>query len=327
MRVAISTIALNEAQHVARWAQAGQDADLLAIADTGSTDETVEMARDFGVQVHEVRVRPWRFDIARNTGMSLLPDWDDLIVVTVDMDEVPVGDWRGQLEYAVKSNPDARRFRYTYVWSWVEGAEGQVPDVQFAADRCHTRAGWMWHGAVHEVLTPAGPETQLAPTAWAEFRIEHYADSSKSRSSYLPLLELAVREEPHNPRQRFYLARECFFVGRWTAARQGFVQFLAMPEARWAAERAEAYRYLAKMDDDPERWLLKAVAEDPGRRDAVVDLMDLYLDQGRWAEARGMAARALAVQVRPNDYMSTARVWDDTRLRAVLDHDGPDQGV
>ena len=70
-----------------------------------------------------------------------------------------------------------------------------------------------------------------------------------------------------------------------------------MPEARWPAERAEAYRYIAKMDDDPERWLLRAVAEDPGRRDAVVDLVDLYESQDRLAEAAGLAPRALRVRV------------------------------
>ena len=129
-------------------------------------------------------------------------------------------------------------------------------------------------------------------------RVEHYADDSKSRSNYLPLLELAVSEEPNNPRQRFYLAREYYFQGAWDAARGTFVSYLSMPEARWPAERAEAYRYIAKMDDDPERWLLRAVAEDPGRRDATVDLVDLYTGQDRHAGGRRAgAARRCAWQI------------------------------
>jgi glycosyltransferase involved in cell wall biosynthesis len=319
VNVAVHTITLNEAEHLPRWAESADDADLLMIADTGSTDATLDVAHELDIEVANIWVSPWRFDLARNAGLALLPASID-VVITLDADEVLVPGWRAKLEESLTDWPDARRWSYDYVWSWVEGQEGRVPDVQFRADRCFSREGWQWHGAVHEVLQPSSAETaRVASPVWAGFRIEHFADASKSRGSYLKLLELAVKEEPHNPRQRFYLAREYLFVGQWPAARTTFMEFLAMPEARWPAERAEAYRYLAKMDDDPERWLWKAVAEDPGRRDAVVDLVDLYVTQERWEEAGGMAARALRVRTRPGDYMSRARVWDDVRLREVID--------
>lgn len=312
MRVAVHTIAKDEAAHVERWAKSARAADLVAIADTGSSDGTRELAAELGVEVTEVHVDPFRFDTARNAGLATLPvDLD--VVVTLDLDELLVDGWRDQLEAAYAAAPHTRRWSYDYVWSWVGPG---TPDVRFTADRCYSRQGWRWHGAVHEVLVPAGGVGAVAYPAG--FTIEHHPDDGKSRRQYLPLLELAVAEEPHNPRQRFYLAREYFFTGNWVPARTGFVKFLAMPEATWPAERAEAYRYLAKMDDDPERWLLHALAEDPGRRDAVVDLVDLYLEARRWPEARGMAARALRITQRPGDYMSTARVWNDQRLWEVM---------
>jgi hypothetical protein len=324
VRIAVTTIMKDESAHVARWAKSAQDADLLLLGDTGSTDGSVDLARSCGVSVVEMVVTPWRFDTARNTLLSMTPPSID-VVVTLDVDEVLTPGWRELLEAAIAKDPWPKRWSYEYVWNWVPGQEGTVPDVMFRADRCHSREGWRWHGVVHEVLVPAESRGDLdAPAAWAGFRIEHYADADKSRSSYLELLRQAVREEPHNPRQRFYLGREYFFVGRWETARQTLVDFLAMPEATWTAERAEAYRYLAKMDDDPERWFLKALAEAPERRDAVVDLVDLYQKQGRWTEAAGMAARALAVRQRPGDYMSTARVWDDERLERIVD--GIDRG-
>jgi glycosyltransferase involved in cell wall biosynthesis len=317
VNIAVHTIALNEVDHLQRWADSAADADLLMIADTGSTDGTVELAGDLGVEVSEVVVDPWRFDLARNAGLAALPRDIDL-VITVDVDEVLVAGWRELLEKAVAEAPEARRFSYTYVWSWVQGREGVEPDVMFTADRCYSRAGWQWHGAVHEVLVPSGAGLELVDAVPAGFRIEHYADNSKSRSNYLQLLELAVIEEPRNPRQRFYLGREYYFTGRWEQARQSLVQYLAMPEARWVAERAEAYRLIAKMDDHPERWLLRALAEDPARRDAMVDLVDLYEGQERVEEAAGMAARALGDAPPPGDYMTTAAVWDDARLRRVV---------
>jgi tetratricopeptide (TPR) repeat protein len=187
----------------------------------------------------------------------------------------------------------------------------------FDGDRCHRRAGYRWIGPVHEVVTWCGD----GPELWrphAGFWIHHHPDDTKSRASYLPLLERAVREEPHNPRQQVYYARELFFVGQWVQARVEFTKFLAMPEAAWPAERAQAYRYLAKMDDYPERWLLKAIAEDPSRRDAMVDLVDLLVADERWDEAKGMAARALRITGRPSDYMTTAHAYDDAHLARVL---------
>lgn len=317
--ICVHTITKNEAENLPRWAASAADADLRIVADTGSDDDTIAVAEDLGVGVEEIWVDPWRFDLARNAGLALIPPEVD-VIITLDADEVLVPGWRAQLEATIAAHPDARRWAYEYVWSWVDGAEGKTPDVQFAADRCYSRQGWMWHGAVHEVLKPSrlvSPDEARA--VHAGFTIEHYSDPTKSRRSYLPLLELAVYEEQHNPRQRFYLAREYFFVGRWDASREHFIRYLAMPEARWPAERAEAYRYIAKMDDDPERWLLKAVGEDPGRRDAVVDLADLYAGQERLREAAGFAMRALRVGERPGDYMTSARVWDDERLHRIID--------
>jgi glycosyltransferase involved in cell wall biosynthesis len=45
MKIAIYTIALNERQFVDKWFEAAKGADYLLIADTGSTDGTVERAR------------------------------------------------------------------------------------------------------------------------------------------------------------------------------------------------------------------------------------------------------------------------------------------
>lgn len=73
MRVAVYTIALNEAAHVERWASSAADADYRIVADTGSTDETVERLTRAAVTVHRIAVRPWRFDVARNAAMALIP--------------------------------------------------------------------------------------------------------------------------------------------------------------------------------------------------------------------------------------------------------------
>ena len=73
MKVAVYTIALNEAANAERWAASAVDADYRIVADTGSTDDTVERLTRAGVIVHRIAIRPWRFDDARNAAMALIP--------------------------------------------------------------------------------------------------------------------------------------------------------------------------------------------------------------------------------------------------------------
>ena len=48
--------------------------------------------------------------------------------------------------------------------------------------------------------------------------VNHYPDSTKSRSSYLPLLELAIKENPENDRNMHYLGREYMYYGKYEEA-------------------------------------------------------------------------------------------------------------
>jgi glycosyltransferase involved in cell wall biosynthesis len=88
MKLAVYTIALNEAKHVARWFQATKDADYHIIADTGSTDDTIKIAKKLGIKVYSVSINPFRFDDARNAALALVPSDAD-VCLSLDMDEVP----------------------------------------------------------------------------------------------------------------------------------------------------------------------------------------------------------------------------------------------
>ena len=54
MKIAIAAISKNEAQFVKRFCDSATDADLISICDTGSTDDTVKIAKECGADVHEI---------------------------------------------------------------------------------------------------------------------------------------------------------------------------------------------------------------------------------------------------------------------------------
>jgi glycosyltransferase involved in cell wall biosynthesis len=298
MKIAVATIAKNEEQFVARWAESCAEADHRLILDTGSTDDTYTYAYGAGIDIHQKEFTPWRFDHARNHAMSLIPNDIDY-VIWLDMDEVLQPGWRQALE---SIPPNITRPRYKYVWSWNDdGSEGLV----YGGDKIHARHGYNWKHPVHEVLKHQGIETQH----WIDgLEIHHHPDSTKSRSQYLPLLKLAVEEDPADDRNQFYLARELYFHADYGLAQYHFSQHLQL--SRWNPERAASHRYMAKMrPDSAEHHLYLAVAETPNRREPWVELAQLYYNQQDWMRCKSACEMALIITEKPLDYLCEAFAW------------------
>lgn len=299
MKIAVYTIAKNEAQFVQRWANSCAEADHRLIIDTGSTDGTYSLAHDLGIDVRHREFTPWRFDHARNYALAKLPEDID-ICIALDMDEVLTPGWREALE-TIPPNTD--RPRYKYVWSWnPDGSEGLV----YGGDKIHTRHGYQWKHPVHEVLKPTGGIEQQY---WVEgLEIHHHPDHTKSRSQYFDLLKLAVDEDPRDDRNQFYLAREYFFHGKHELAQYHFNQHLTL--SHWHPERAASHRYIAKMRPQArEHHLYRAIAEDPRRRESWVDLAKHYYDVQDWFACRHACLMALRIAEKPLDYLCEPEAW------------------
>ena len=301
MEIAVYTIAKNEEAFVERWYNSAKEADHLLILDTGSTDDTYALAYGMGIDIHQQVFSPWRFDHARNHALSLLPDDIDLCIA-LDMDEVLQPGWREALETFLKTNPTVNRPRYKYIWSWnPDGTEG----LTYAGDKIHSNTDYTWKHPVHEVLKPLNGEQQgFVPG----LEIHHHPDSLKSRSQYLPLLKLAVEEDPRDDRNQFYLARELYFHGDYTLAQYHFSRHLDI--SVWNPERAASHRHLAKMVPTAADYhLYRAIAEDPTRRESWVDLALYYHNKHNWLACRNAASMALAITEKPLDYLCEAEAW------------------
>lgn len=302
MKIAVYTIAKNEEKFVERWAESAKDADYRFILDTGSTDKTVSKARKAGVKVAVASISPWRFDDARNAALSLLPDDIDFCIA-LDMDEILIDGWRQELE---KVSSETTRPRYQYTWSWKDLEETKA-GLQYGGDKIHKRHGYRWKHPVHEVLvTDRIKEVQ----EWIGLEIDHHPDNSKSRGQYFPLLELAVEEDPTDDRNLYYLAREYFFNGMYEKAGSTFRKHLECPKATWGPERAASYRYLAKIYPEfAEDYLKGAIRDAPGRREALVEMAQLYYRQGNWEECLNHANSAISVSEKPLDYLCEEFAW------------------
>lgn len=306
MRVYVYAIARDEAAFARRWMESMSEADGVYVLDTGSGDGTAERLRSLGCCVTERRVEPWRFDRARNESMALVPG-DGEVLVCTDLDELFRPGWRKALEAAWR--PEMTVGRYEYVWSFgPDGSDG----VKFYAEKIHRAGRGRWTHPVHEVLDYGEPPVSgLLPGV----RLEHHPDGNKSRESYLSLLEMSVAEAPEDDRNMHYLGREYMFHGRWEEAEATLRRHLALPTARWDAERAASIRYIARCMrargrvDEEELWLLRAAMEAPGYREAWTELGKLMFRQERWEECVRYLSRALDIKERPMSYISEPECW------------------
>lgn len=306
MKIYVYAIARNEAQFARRWMESMSEADGVYVLEWGSTDGTAELLEELGAVVIRKPVTPWRFDTARNLSMELPPPDADILVCT-DLDEVFCPGWRALLEASWR--PEYTTGRYEYVWSFhPDGSDG----VKFFYEKIHRPGICRWVHPVHEVLCYDAPKVYCEVPG---LRLEHHPDPSKSRAGYLPLLEMSVREEPENDRNRHYLGREYMFHGRWRKAIQTLETHLRMPAAVWRPERAASMRYIARCqmalgeEGAAELWLLRAVHEAPEQREALVELAQLMHDQERWDLCERYCRRALAIEHRELSYITTAEAW------------------
>ncbi len=308
-KIAVYAICKNESKFVDRWYESVKDADEIVVVDTGSIDDTVQKLQEKNVNVYEKKVEPFRFDVARNISLDLVSKDVD-ICVCMDLDEVILDGWYDKLQELWKK--DLNRLRYIYNWHF---DENNNPDVTFYSEKIHSRQGFKWINPVHEILSFNGKEKTLVTD---DIVINHYPDQSKSRSSYLPLLELAVKENPKNDRNVHYLGREYMYYGKWNEAIDTLIYHLSLPNATWKDERSASMRFISrcykslKRYDEARLWLDKAIVETPYLRDPFIERAILEYLLNNWKDVEYYCLKALNITTHEKSYINETFSWDYT---------------
>lgn len=310
-KICVYAICKNEEKFVDRWMDSMSEADQIIVTDTGSDDGTVERLRQRGATVYVDTVKPWRFDVARNISLDHVPEDADICVCT-DLDELFEKGWRQSLEKAWL--PGTKMAKYIYNWSLK--ADG-TPYVQFYYSKIHSRKDFRWHYPIHEWLLYSGTEPQsiVYPEGIV---LNHYPDSSKSRGSYLPLLELAVEEDPEGDRVRYYLGREYMYKGEWEKCIDTLKKHLSLPSAKWNEERCASMRWIAHSYHKlgnlqlAYSWYYRAIAEAPSFRDSYVECAKIAYLEKDWPIAFFMIEEALKIKERSKTYVNSGYSWDYT---------------
>lgn len=202
MKICVCTICKNESKHVKQWVDSMREADYLAVLDTGSTDDTVELFKKEGVDIHQKTYDKFRWDWARNDSMKFIPKDTDVILF-IDLDETIEKGWRKIIEdnwiigkhtqakfYLSQDNPEAHLQDQVNTWM-IENSPK-----------------WYWKYPIHEEiwrddLNEITLDNILDLTD--KFTVHHFPDTSKPRDWYNPMFEERLKEYP-NQMSRYYYA-------------------------------------------------------------------------------------------------------------------------
>lgn len=286
------------------------EADEVYVLDTGSTDNTVELLEGNNVIVESKIIDPWRFDVARNESLKLVPDDADICVCT-DLDEVFIAGWRENLEKVWGENTN--RTHYIFNWSL---DDKNNPKVSFYGEKIHSRKDYIWINPVHEILKYLGDDENHVTTD--NIILNHYPDISKSRSSYLPLLELSISENPDNDRNVHYLGREYMYYQQYDKAIKTLKKHLTIPSATWHDERCASMRFIGRCYkalgeiNNSRDWFNKAIREAPYLRDAYIEKALIEYEEENYTEAINLCLKALRIKSHPRTYINEIFSWNET---------------
>lgn len=305
-KICVYAICKNELKFVDAWLENMSEADYIVILDTGSTDGTYEKLKNDKrvTRVEQKIVDPWRFDVARNESMKLVPDDADILVCT-DFDELFNTGWA----QVVKENwdPEYNRMLYTYAWS--HNSIGEPTDI-FKYDKIHTK-DFHWLFPVHEVLYPNDGITASFIDLGESVYLQHWQDTTKERINYFPLLELAIEENPENAYEHMLLAQEYFLKNDIENALKYYLETLHLEDIdsedkRWVLleclERCgDCYQNLNNFDEAI--WYYQEfIKEDSTYREPYLALARIYLTMKMPTLAKGMLDIA-------RDYTNRKYVW------------------
>lgn len=281
MKVSVTMIARNEqATLPCALASVAGLADDVVIVDTGSTDDTVRIARDAGATVIEGGDRRHKAQERNRAADASTGDW----IVVLDCDE-RIADPAGVREALETTDADGVYIRLEY------RDEANRATLGYPQMRCWRRGAYRYRYRAHEVpcATRAVKETHTAhvwehrPPAEREWKAEHL----------LMLLLMDCEECPGEPRPVYYLGRQYMYIGAYRMAVTTLERYLSMSKrGEWG--RSDAYGDIAicwqhmAQPDKAEAALMAAIQENPARRDWWGRLAEMHHDAGRFDVAAGM---------------------------------------
>jgi glycosyltransferase involved in cell wall biosynthesis len=266
------------------------------IVDTGSTDGTQEIIRNFLAEIPgELYERPWvNFGHNRNEALALAREKADYILFIDADDQLVISDGIDMPELYKDCYFVNQRFKHmyreTYANNLVVLLIKDLPDFR-------------WEGVVHEALIWDGEKSSEFLTGIEE---DYFHDGDRSRDKEsgqkdVAMLKQAIEEDPLNPRNIFYLAQTYGHLGEKESALHYYTKRVEMGGGRedeifysmlvmGSLQRGIRNYQVIAADN-----LCKAYLFRPRRAESLHELIELFVDERNYLMGYLIAKFALSI--------------------------------
>ncbi len=302
--ISLCMIVKNESGVLGRCLDSIKDlVDEIIVVDTGSEDDTIDVARKRGAKIFSY---PWRdnFSAARNFSFSKAAmDY----ILWLDADDVLEPEDREKfrnLKEVLSSDISVVNMLYNAGFD----RKGKVTFSYRRERLLRRRDNFQWQGAVHEAITPRGKvlDTDIAIT----HRKEGAGDPDRNLRIYEKQIAMGKTLEP---REKFYYGRELMFHNLWSQAIRVLEDFLVTPGA-WLENQVSACLDLSRCyqsigDERGEiESLLKSLSYDEPRAELCCAIGSWWLRHSGWRQSEFWYRTALDcdAQAHPGAFVSLA---------------------
>lgn len=294
-RISLCIIARDEAAAIGRCLESVRNAvDEMIVVDTGSQDDTREIARGLGAKVFEAR---WQNDFsqARNLGIERASgDW----ILCLDADEELVAKDQDVLRKTIRAYAGAEGLTVP-VASLVDETDSTIRVVQESLRLFRNRPEHRFEGAIHEqvagTIARAGGLVQRTGIPIVHYGYLPSVRRAKQKSDRnTTLLEQEVARNPQDASVHFNLANEYLAVSDVQSARDEYLEAYRLAPA---SDRSMTYfsrllhnlikSYIALGQDEQ---ALATIAE---ATELYEDYTDLWLLRGQILSRKGDAEGAM----------------------------------
>lgn len=250
--------------------------DEIIIVDTGSTDNTIQIAQKFTNKIYHFN---WCDDFSKARNFAFSKSTSKYIMWLDADDVIPSKSLKKLLE--LKPNLTADTYMLKYDIAFANGK----PTFSYFRERIVKNCPLAtWNGVVHECITPFGKVEKL------NISIHHKKQKIETSTRNLDIYKKTSRQRPLTPREQYYYARELFDHKRYRASYTAFKKFVNSKQG-WVENVIDALYIMSKIQGilgntkTQIECLSKTFSFDSPRANICCALGDVYLKQQKCTQA------------------------------------------
>lgn len=282
MKISAALIVKNEKDHIQTVLESLKGFDEIVVCDTGSVDNTVELAKQFTDNVFtDYR---WNDDFAeaRNHALSKCTgDW----ILSIDADEVLE---EGGLEKIKAQIATATEDQLHFSVKMTSKGSNQVHMLP----RLFRNNGTVkWVGTAHENLSPIQANLTDIVITYG-YSTAHNLDPDRM---FRILDNLVNVKGEKNSRNLYYLAREYYYKRDYKTALEIFAECVLL--STWIPEKSDALLYMSRCafytnkGDEARGLCLEAIKHNPDFKEALLFMAQLHYEpfKHKWERLASVA--------------------------------------